>query len=163
VIESFDGAKVLAEFAASGPRPDELEDLLRSAKAGHDGIGAFIPGHALEANAFYAGQLEGRGLPASRLDELYDGAQPTPAELELWREAVREQVTNGDDGPWYMALFWRLTGRDGVDVYAVTLQEDGGTWPYVFGPFAAAETALTDLSARGEIHKLDWPPYDSRS
>ena len=155
MIDRFNAAELLAYRARTGETPPELEDILDNLGDGGLGTAMFI--HGLDASKFDPEKLEGSDINEERLDALFEGAAPTAEELEAWQRQVRREIADSGEGPWNPAILWKVTGDDGVTVYATVLGEDGGSWAALFGPFATAEEALADLRSRGEVSEVSWP------
>lgn len=99
---------------------------------------------------FYAGHLEDY-VPSARLDELYDGAEPTDEELSQWRNRVIE--SNFEDMAGLMVAIYRLEGNIGKVMWGATLHGDNGEIERSYGPFKS-ETELTEtLSRNGTFRK----------
>jgi hypothetical protein len=154
MIAPFNGADLLALRARTGATPPSLEDILW--KLGEISIGTAMFIHGLDAWNFDPEELEGSDMLQERVDALLDGAVPNADDIEAWRRAVRRYIAGNGEGPWAPALLCSVTGDDGVTIYAVALQEDGGSWEALFGPFASAAEALADLRMRGEVSEVVW-------
>jgi hypothetical protein len=154
MIAPFNGADLLAFRARVGATPPSLEDILW--ELGEISIGTAMFIHGLDPWNFDPEDLEGSDMPQERVDALLDGAVPNADDIEAWRRTVRRYITGNGEGPWAPALLCSVTGDDGITVYAVALQEDGGSWEALFGPFASASEALDDLMMRGEVSEVMW-------
>jgi hypothetical protein len=155
MIGHFAAAELLEYRARTGETPRILEDILWELGDGPIGMAMFVYG--LDPWNFEPEALEGSDIPEERFEALLDGAVPKAEDFEIWRRYVRESIAGSGEGPWNIALLWSVTGDDGVTIYAVALQEDGGSWAAVFGPFATAAEALADLRMRGDVSEVDWP------
>jgi hypothetical protein len=155
MIGPFSAADLLAFRARTGVTPPTLKDILR--EFGELSIGTAMFIHGLEAWNFDPEELEGSDMPQERLDALLDGAVPSSDDIEMWRQEVRRSIADSGEGSWNPALLCSVTGDDGITIYAVALQQDGGSWDALFGPFASADEALADLRMRGDVSEVSWP------
>jgi hypothetical protein len=161
MMGQFSAADLLALRARTKTTPPTLEGILRVLGDVSIGTAMFI--HGLEAWNFDPEELEGSEMPCERVDELLEGAAPTSDEIEIWRRQVRRSIADSGEGTWNPALLCSATGDDGITIYAVALQEDGGSWEALFGPFASAAEALADLRMRGDVSEVNWPGEGSNS
>lgn len=145
-----------AEFAREGVATPEFEDLLR--ERGDGSFGTAICLWDLPDEDFDVSCVPEDALSEERYDALCDGARPTERELALWRKGVRDSFYEDASGPGgNIVWLWRLTDDDGVPMWAVTAQEDGGSWAEVFGPYVSASAALDDLRDRADVTEVSWP------
>jgi hypothetical protein len=150
----FSGAELLELRARTGATPPVLEEILWNLGRLSIGTAMFI--HGLDAWNFDPEELEESEMPRERIDALLDGDAPASDDIDAWRRSVRRRIGESGEGPWAPALLCSVTADDGVTLFAVALQEDGGSWEALFGPFASAAEALADLRMRGEVSEVDW-------
>lgn len=134
--------------------PDFVDRLLERGEGGI-GVAGFM--YPLRDTNFDPWRLEGRGVSDDRFAALTEGAPPTEDEVALWKEAERNRIHEDGEGAWHPAILYRVTREGGDVLYAVVLQEDGGSWVDVFGPFHTPKAALENLRSRGELFDVSWP------
>lgn len=84
--------------------------------------GMFVPDKLLEFDRDNLGILE-ESLSPERMEELENGADPTPGERKRYRASLLRQVKDGDSDADMVPGFWIHSIRDtsGNEIYALTM------------------------------------------
>jgi hypothetical protein len=81
-------------------------------------------------------------LGPSRYEEISNGLEPTPEELEIWAKK-RNSLVFEEDGGWYHFYLWKVELSD-EQIYFRSLHGDGGILDCFDGPFENEDEALID-------------------
>lgn len=137
-------------FYRSGSFPVSFADLVEECELSgrHSYLGYWVADpHRSEVGPY---ELEDH-LPTVRLDELYDGAEPTETELALRRE--RKIEARFKDSGGLMVAVYQLEGEDGHVIWGATLHGDHGMVEESYGPYKTEAELEDRLRTSGNYRK----------
>jgi hypothetical protein len=117
--------------------------------------GVVVPHESLEYDENDIDRLA-EHVSDERLDALWNGAEPTNEERQLYREIVIEQVEQSNFDADVIPAYgiYRLTHTDGREVFAVETvigYSFSGVHETLRGIFSSADDALKDLATLGHV------------
>jgi hypothetical protein len=89
-----------------------------------------------------------KDLPAERIKELDEGAEPTDREIARWRERVLE-AEFAEGIHWLMVYVNRINDGDGREMWGATLHGDHGILQDTYGPYRSEAELTAALEATG--------------
>lgn len=143
--------RYLDEFYQTGTVRDSWVNVLNACdEAGRfEYLGQWVPSSVADPDEdeFESYMLEG-DLPAERIDELDEGAEPTASEIALWKERNLEaELSEGDH--WLMVHVSRISDGEGREMWGATLHGDHGILQATHGPYRSEAELTAALEATG--------------